>query len=137
MGKIRGFTRCIIEAKINVEISNNTPRTIEGRVWEISLGGCGIIFKENIDKDTVVRFELISSFLNRHLVGSGKIIYSRQQKTFGGNEFRVGMEFIEADKEIVLALISEKQRIERQERKKVVEREKQAGQGGSGDFGPF
>ncbi len=75
--------------------------------------------------------------MEEHLEGKGKIVNLRQQKVSGGQVFRIGVEFIQADKDIISRFISEKQRIARQEqiRDREAERRKQQSQGP--DVGPF
>ena len=61
----------------------------------------------------------------------------QQQKVDGNSGFRVGVEFIEVDKDIVLMFINEKQRVDSQERKRAFEAERRRQQTRASEFGPY
>lgn len=108
-----------------------------GQVLDLSSIGWGALFKENIDINTIIQFDLTANFLEEHLEGKGKIVNVRQQKVSGGEGFRIGVEFIQADKDIISRFISEKQRIALQEQTRAMEAERKKQQSQSLDVGPF
>ncbi|MEI6631960.1 MAG: PilZ domain-containing protein [bacterium] len=137
MANRRGFLRYTIKAKVCFKYEGNISKTIEGQLVNISFSGLGVFFKESIDVNTIIQFDLTANFIAEHLIGKGKIIYAAQQKTYEGNGFKIGVEFIEVNNEIVLRFISENQRKVREEQKRIIEEEKRRRQLKSTDFGPF
>jgi hypothetical protein len=130
MANRRGSVRYTTKAKVYFKSEGGILKTIEGQLVDISFSGLGVFFKESIDVNTIIQFDLTADFMERHLIGKGKIIYATQQKTYAGNGFKIGVEFIEVNKEIVLMFISENQR-------KVRKEEEGRRQSQAKDFGPF
>lgn len=131
----RNFIRYVIEAKISFKTKADVSKIIQGRVLDISTIGWGAFFKENIDVNTVIDFDLAANFFEPHLTGTGKIINVTQYQDPSGNGFRIGTEFIEVDKELVLRFISESQRLLNVQRKNIAT-EKNPGWD-SAELGPY
>jgi len=133
----RNYIRYLIEVKVSIKTEADTSKTITGQVVDLSSAGWGAIFKESIALNTIVQFDLSANFLEEHLEGKGKIVHVMQPEASGGKGFRIGVEFIEVNKEIVASFISENQRIIRQEQMRVREAERKRQESGASDFGPF
>jgi len=133
----RNFVRYLMEVKVSIKVQGDAPRTMVGQVRDLSSIGWGAFFKESIALNSIVEFDLSANFLEAHLEGKGKIVYVRQEDSSGGKGFRMGVEFIEANKEIVSRLISENQRIVQQEQIRAKEAERKRRQSGDYDVGPF
>ena len=132
MDNKRKFARYAIDAKACFKTLGNESKNLEGRVLDIGSLGWGAFFKENIELDTMIEFDLIPNFLNEHLVGSGKIVHMLPHKIGSINGFRVGVEFIEVDKNIVLRIINEKIRLDALEHNRKMEEVRKRG-----SVGPF
>lgn len=133
----RNYVRYIVEGKVSIKTEGDIPKTIVGQLLDLSSIGWGAFFKESIDVNAIVQFDLTLNFLEEHLEGKGRIIHVTQQRVSGGNGFRIGIEFTEADKEIVSRLLSEKQRLIRQEQVRIMEAERKKQQSKALDIGPF
>lgn len=133
----RNYVRYIMEVKVSVKSEGDASKTMVGEVLDLSSIGWGAIFKESIAINTIIQFDLTSNFLDEHLEGKAKIVHVSQQRESGGKGFRIGVEFIQADKGIVSRFISEKQRIARQEQIRVLEAERKKQQSQGSDIGPF
>ncbi len=133
----RNYVRYIVEGKVSIETEGDTPKTMVGQLLDLSSAGWGAFFKESIDVNTIIQFDLSANFLEEHLKGKGKIIHVTQQRISGSKGFRIGVEFIEADKDTVSRLLNEKQRIIRQEQVRVIEAEKKKQQSKALNIGPF
>ena len=133
----RNYVRYIMEVKVTIKTEGDAPKTMIGEVLDLSSIGWGAIFKENIAVNTVIQFDLTANFLDEHLEGRGKIVHASRQGISGGKGFRIGVEFIQADKGIVSRFISEKQRIARQEQIMALEAARKKRQLQDSDIGPF
>jgi len=133
----RNYVRYIVEAKASFTTEGDASKTMVGQVVDLSSVGWGAIFKESIDTNIVIQFDLTTNFSQEHLEGKGKIIHVTEQKTSSGAGFRIGVKFIEANKEIVSRFISEGQKITQQERIREMEAERKEQQSKASDFGPF
>jgi hypothetical protein len=111
MADKRGFIRYRIEARVSFKPEGNITKTIQSQVIDISTLGWSTNIKESIDLNTIIQFDLTSYSFTQHLIGKGRIANITEQKTAAGNIFRIGVEFIEADKQIILVFINEDQRI--------------------------
>ncbi len=128
MANKRDFIRYVIDAKISFRTKKDESRVIQGQVVDISTLGWGAFLKESIDVGTIIDFDLTVNFFDTHLIGTGRIISVVQSKDSARTGFRIGMEFIEVDKVLVLKFISENQRMIEGQRKRV-EKEKNIGWG--------
>ncbi|MFH1128187.1 MAG: PilZ domain-containing protein [Candidatus Omnitrophota bacterium] len=135
MADKRGFIRHSIKAKVSFKFKGDLLRTVEGQTLDISSAGFGTFLEESIEVNTVVQFDLSADFLEQHLIGNGRIANVTQSKTVVGNSFRIGVEFIEVDKEIVLAFINKSQRIINEEQARIEAERKKHFE--STDYGPF
>jgi hypothetical protein len=113
MADKRKFTRYRIEARVSFKPEKDITKSFKSQVIDISILGWSTDIEESIDLNTVIQFDLTSYSLTRHLIGKGKITNITEQKTATGNIFRIGVEFIEADKQTILVFINEDQRIKR------------------------
>jgi c-di-GMP-binding flagellar brake protein YcgR len=104
----RSYRRFAFEKKIDLRFERDPARAIEGRLLEISFTGMGIFLKEGVDTDsleqTAVVFDLTHT-VEKHLVGNGRIVYVRDQKLYGENGYKLGVEFTEASKDVVLSIL--------------------------------
>lgn len=133
----RNYVRYIVEGKVSIKTKGDTSKTMVGQLLDLSSAGWTAFFKESIDVNAIIQFDLTPNFLEKHLKGKGRIIYVTQQKISGSKGFRIGVEFIEADKEIISGLLNEKQRLIRQEQVKVIEAERKKQQSKALNIGPF
>ncbi len=135
MANKRNFVRYNMDAKVSFKTKEDISKIIQGRVLDISTLGWSASFSQGIDINTIIQFDLTANFLDKHLTGLSKIVNVTQEKTSADTNFRIGVEFIEVDKELVLRFISENRRIiEAQKRKPELDIKKQWV---SEDVGPF
>lgn len=117
----RNFMRYVIEANVRFKTTANVSKDIQGQILDICSLGWGAFFKESIEVNTIIQFDLTTDLLDEHLKGSGRVVYTRQQKSTFGSGFRIGVEFIEVDKDTVLRFISEQQRVNQQRQAKAAQ----------------
>jgi len=115
MPEKRSFIRYAVEAKICFKSEGDVSKAIEGQLLDISSSGLSGFFKESIDVNTIIQFDLAAISIGQHLIGKGKVVHVTEEKTYAGKGFKIGVEFLEVNKEIVLRFISENQRKIREE----------------------
>jgi PilZ domain len=135
MANKRGALRYPIKAKVNFKFEGGDSQAIEGKVLDLGYLGWSILLKESIAVNTIIQFDLSVDFLEQHLIGKGKIVNLTQQKTAVDSGFRIGVEFVEVDKNIILEFINENERIIKEERRRIEAQRRR--QWGSTGIGPF
>jgi len=133
----RNYVRYLMEVKVSIKSEGDNPKTMVGQVLDLSSIGWGALFKESIDMNTIIQFDLTANFLEEHLEGRAKIVNLKQQEVSDGKGFRIGVEFIEVNKNLVSRLISEQQRIAREEQGRVRGAEIKKQQPKDSDMGLF
>ena len=105
----RNYRRFSYENAIYLKFENNLAEAIEGKLLDISFRGVSIFLKENVAVDsfvqTIVQFDSPSS-PEQHLIGTGKIIQVKKQRLYAQEGYRIGVEFIEVNKEVVLSILN-------------------------------
>ena len=91
-----------------MKFESDLAKIIEGKLLDISFGGLSIFLKESIELGAIV--QAIVQFnspnvLEKQLVGRGTVVHASQYSLNGQDGFRIGLEFIEVDKEIVINII--------------------------------
>ncbi|MBU0548538.1 MAG: PilZ domain-containing protein [Candidatus Omnitrophica bacterium] len=131
----RGSLRYAIKARGWFKSEDGDAKVFEGKVLDLGYLGWSIFLKESIAINTIIQFDLSVDSLDHHLMGKGRIVYATQQKTATDVGFRIGVEFMEVDKDIIISFINESQRITKEERKRIeAERRKQLGSKGIWPF---
>jgi len=131
----RDSLRYNIKARVSFQTEGGESRVFEGKVLDLGYLGWGIFLKESIAVNTLVQFDISVDFLEQHLIGKGKIVNVNPQKIALEDGFRIGVKFLEVDKDTIIAFVNENQRLINEKRRKVeAERKKQWG---STDVGPF
>jgi hypothetical protein len=109
----RDFNRYRVDARVSFKPAGDANKTINSQIIDISTLGWSTDIPESIDLNTIIEFDLTSYSFSQHLIGKGKVTNITEQKTPAGNVFRIGVEFMEADKKTILAFIDEDQRRKR------------------------
>jgi len=131
----RDSLRYIINAKVAFKTEDGTDRVFEGQVLDFGFLGWSIFLKENIALNTIIHFDLSVNFLHQHLIGKGQIVNVAPQKKALENGFRIGVKYLEVDKDTIIAFVNESQRLKKEARNRAEEMRKK--QWGSPDCGPF
>ncbi len=131
----RNSLRYSIKAKGTFKSESGDSKVFKGDVLDLGYLGWSIFLKESVAVNTIINFDLSADFLAQHLIGKGKIVYVTPQKITNSIGYRIGVEFIEVNKNIVMMFINENIRIINEERKRV-EAEKRRQLGSAGEY-PF
>ncbi len=104
----RKYQRFNLEDAVFLKFESDLAKIIEGKLLDISFGGLSIFLKESIELGAIV--QAIVQFnspnvLEKQLVGRGTVVHASQYSLNGQDGFRIGLEFIEVDKEIVINII--------------------------------
>jgi hypothetical protein len=104
----RSYRRFSLENSIFLKFDQYPGQVIEGKLLDISFSGMSIFLKENIDPicvvQTLVQFDVRTS-VEQRLFGRAKVVHIKQSRLYAQTGFRVGLEFIEVDKETVLNIL--------------------------------
>ncbi len=85
--------------------SSPACRACEAHLENISFGGFAMYSAQAQDAEAVIDFELTAPSLDQPLVGKGKIRHVTLPQRCATPIFTMGVEFIEADKDLVTYLI--------------------------------
>lgn len=105
----RNYRRLSLDNNIILKFESNMGRVIEGRLLDISFVGVCVFLKESVNVEEIVQETVqfdISGFTEQNFTGRGKIVYARPDKLYAQKGLRVGLEFIEVNKEVVLNIFN-------------------------------
>ena len=109
MADKRNFRRFNYENSIFLKLESDPTKTIEGKLLNISFTGLSVFLKESVNVDaivqTIAQFDVPGSG-EQHLFGRGKVVHVKQYKLYAQNGFRIGLEFVEVDKDVVLNILN-------------------------------
>lgn len=104
MSEKRGYTRYNVNGEITLKAENGDPIVFQVSVTDISFLGVSIYLAENVDNliDEVILFDFTTELSSQSLSGKGKIKYAMEEKKGADLFYRVGLEFVDVDKKVLL-----------------------------------
>jgi len=109
--KLHPEVRYRIEGSANLQPEDGTSRVIKADLVDICYLGIGVHSNEEIAAGTDVKFELVAKIWDDPVIGRGKVKYAVKIKKYNIDIFRLGIEFIDINKQIVICIITKIQRI--------------------------
>jgi len=106
MPEKRGYVRFAQKGNITLHPEDDPTRIIKGDLVNISFLGLAANLKEDIGTDTTAQFELTTSLLKVPLTGKGKIKHMKSIEVDKTSLLRVGMIFIDIDKDIIMRILN-------------------------------
>ncbi len=102
----RGHLRYSIEGKANIKPDDEPSRTISADLVDVCSTGVAVRANEKIETEASVSFELIIKQCDKPIPGKGKVKYLKEVKEGGDIFFRIGIQFIDVDKEEIRFIIA-------------------------------
>ena len=102
----RAHIRHGVEGTVNLKPEGGAPLIIKADLADICFGGLGVYSKEKIESGVDVAFELTTKLWHEPVIGRGKIGYSKEIKGPDGSIFKLGIQFIDVDKEALRCIIT-------------------------------
>ena len=106
MREKRSHTRTIMTGKVTLRPENNPAEAVMADLVNISYGGICCHSGKALEVGMLVQFELTAEFLMEPLCGKGKISSVIEAKHYATTYFRMGIDFVEVNKNMVLAIMS-------------------------------
>lgn len=106
MPEKRSYLRFALKGNITLRPEDNPARIIKGDLVNICFLGFAANLKENIGTGMTVQFELTTSLLKVPLTGKGKIQYMKRITVDNAPLLRVGVTFIDIDKDIIMRILN-------------------------------
>lgn len=100
----RGTQRFEVRGRLTLNFEEGEAKTFQGTVVDLSDVGCGIVLKESVPADRLIKFDITADFLSMHLSGTGKIVNVAQKKY--STDYRIGVKFTQIDKAAVMEFIN-------------------------------
>jgi len=104
----RSYRRFSLDNSIFLQFENDPAKTVEGKLLDISFTGVSVFVKESVDAEAVVQTAVqfdMQTFTESHLFGKGRVVQVKRHRMYAQEGFRIGVEFIKVDKEIVLSIL--------------------------------
>ena len=105
---LEGWARLKFEAEGTVDIKrvDDLSHVIRADLQDISYGGISVWAGEKMESGANVLFELTTKFWDDPISGKGKVRYAREMRRLGEHKIRVGIEFLEVNREIVKDILN-------------------------------
>jgi len=84
----------------------DVSRSIKADLVDICSSGMGVVTRESIEMGTNVAFEITTKLWNAPVIGEGKVIYVKEIQKEGDNVFRLGIDFVRVEKEVIRSIIN-------------------------------
>lgn len=105
----RNYRRFSFESRIFLKIENDPKINIEGKLLDFCFVGRSIFLKNDANLDvlvgSIVKLD-IPDLLGQPLVGKGKVISVKKHRLYAQDGMRVGLEFLEMDKEMIINVLN-------------------------------
>jgi hypothetical protein len=106
MPEKRSYLRFALKGDITLHPEDNPSRIIKGDLVNICFLGFAANLKVNIGTGMTVQFEITTSLLKVPLTGKGKIKYMKRITVDNTPLLRVGVTFIDIDKDIIMRILN-------------------------------
>ncbi len=130
MQEKRGYQRYLINGSVNLKFEESDLSISKAELVDIGFIGFSIHSRDEIALGQIVQFEIIPELMDNSLIGKGRIKDIAQVPQNDVLVYRVGIEFIDVEKNDILKLININQA------KIIAETERSHRQKPS-DFGPY
>lgn len=135
MAEKRSHVRYAVNGSIDLKTEEGVSYSFKTGVSNISFRGATILSREKIEiENKIVHFELMIELTKEPLIGKGKIKYILKEEDKGGQPiYKMGLEFIDINKNTILFFVNRLQEIRSSRLKKIQRVQKN----GNDYFGPF
>lgn len=111
----RSHARFHVRGRVKMHTESEPPAIFEGELLNMSFRGFCVYVKHkekaaDIGADTVVRFELAADLCRKPLTGRGRIRNMLQGGKYGMHAMRLGVEFIDMDRNTIMVFMTNVQR---------------------------
>jgi hypothetical protein len=106
MPEKRSYLRFALKGDITLHPEDNPSRIIKGDLVNICFLGFAANLKVNIGTGMTVQFEITTSLLKVPLTGKGKIQYIKRITVDNTPLLRVGVTFIDINKDIIMRILN-------------------------------
>ncbi|MFA5099426.1 MAG: PilZ domain-containing protein [Candidatus Omnitrophota bacterium] len=100
----RLFVRFVMSGAVIVQIDPEKSASIDCELIDLSFDGVGLYSAKQLNADAKVKFLIINRQLNVNLGGTGRVVYC-QRAHDNKDIYRVGLEFVEVDREQVKSIL--------------------------------
>ncbi len=105
----RNYIRYIISGTVNLKFPGDSPPSLKADLADIGFIGFSIYWHELIELGQIVQFEINTEFRDTPLIGKGEIKNIAEVIENESLIYKIGIEFIEVEQDIVLKLINSQQ----------------------------
>ncbi|MCK9595411.1 MAG: PilZ domain-containing protein [Candidatus Omnitrophica bacterium] len=102
MPENRLFTRFIVEGEVLVHPHGQGAELVKTELVDISFKGAGVYSPKMIELNTPVKFIVSGKLFKNTIRGEGRIKYAHPWKRNGRDVFRIGIEFVDVDSDLVM-----------------------------------
>ncbi|MCM8763190.1 MAG: PilZ domain-containing protein [Candidatus Omnitrophica bacterium] len=115
----RAYERFELEGRISLQIPDSViPNIFDANVENISFGGLRMNSLQKIEVDHIINFKLKPALFDELLSGKGKIRYVKEEAYYKTPCYKMGVEFIEVNKDILRYIITQVQNLDNETKRK-------------------
>jgi len=114
----RKYLRYIIKGGIVLKLEDGTARSVKTDLVNISFTGLSVYAKEEIEPGINVQIELITKLTLAPIIAKGRTKYVTKAKKHDSKGFKIGVEFVDVDKQDIEGVLQGLQRLVALEKRK-------------------
>jgi hypothetical protein len=101
----RLFIRFVVSGIVVVQPDPEKSDTIDCELYDLSFNGAGLYSSKQLIPNTKVKYLIINRQLNVNIGGFAKVVYCNPLKYNNKDWFRIGMEFIDVERQQIQAIL--------------------------------
>jgi c-di-GMP-binding flagellar brake protein YcgR len=106
MKERRTYIRFDSQDYVIIRPENDASPAVKADLVDISFSGVGVYSNEKISSNTKVKVELVTKLWDKPIVGEGKVVHAVEVHKYNKDVFRIGIEFVNIDKDAIQGIIN-------------------------------
>lgn len=111
MQEKRSYNRVVLDLSINFKVKGKDSQAFKGYISNLSASGLGMTLAEDsgVEVGSIIEFEVSIPYAGRPLAGSAEVRRVVKTEKNGAFNFKVGVKFIDANKDLVMFIMKRHQ----------------------------
>lgn len=106
MAEKRQYERFAISGAGTLKTESEPHKFLKVELADVSYSGISVYAKEGLGEGDIVLFDITTNIDATEISGKGRTRYVRQSSRYGSECFKIGIEFVDVDRDRVLGIMT-------------------------------